>query len=369
MNEISNAPPTPSGAVAADITALLRARNTLLWVTSGEESRVRDALIDVAAKASYELRTWDCDRGVCDVAGQVIEPGGDPARALDYILSTRSRAVYVLLDFHAWLRDPFVLRKVKNVARALEGEPRASARSLVVLSYSSDVPPELAGSACVVDYPLPGPEEIGRALDEIVQVQPQATPKNGAREAAIRAACGLTLKGAENCFAKSLVTAQAIVPAVVADEKRRIVAGVPGLEWFDSEPRGLEALGGADLLKAHMLRVKGAYSTRAANYGLLPPKGAVLVGPPGTGKSLIGKIVATVFGVPLLRVDLNAAKGKFVGDSEKGVRRLFQTLDAIGSCVAWFDEIEKQLGGGSGPQGSDGGVSADQLGTFLTWMQ
>jgi len=344
--------PSKGALVGAEITALLRARNTLLWVTSTEETRVRSALVDASAAASYELRTWDVDRGFCDASGKVIEPAGDPVRALDYILNTKTRAVYVLLDFHAWVRDPFVVRKVKNLARALESVPRAEGRALVVLSYSAEVPPELTGSATLVDFPLPDRTEIGAALDEITSVRPELAPTNGARDAAIGAALGLSLQQASNCFAKSLVTCKAIDPGIIAGEKRRVVSGIPGLEWFDPDPRGLAAIGGAELLKTQASKVRAAYSAKARAYGLPAPKGYLLVGPPGTGKSLFAKCVATALGVPLLRVDLNAAKGKFVGDSEKGIRRIFNVADTIGECVFWLDEVEKQLGGASGPQGT-----------------
>lgn len=361
---------TRGAQVSAEITALLKARNTCLWVTSGEESRAMTCIFEGCAGAVYEMRTVDCDRGICDATGRVIAPDcADPSRALDYIAATSTRCVYVLLDWHTWVKDPMTQRKLKNLARQLESAPKPEMRALVILSYSGEIPPELAGVATALEVPLPDRAEIAATLDAICQIYPDMAPQNGAREASITAALGLPLQGAKNCFAKSLVTSRSIDATIIADEKRRIVNGVPGLEWFDPDPRGLAAFGGADVLKAATLLLRGAYSPRARAYGLKCPKGFVLVGPPGTGKSLFAKVIATILGVPLLRCDLNAAKGKFVGDSEKGVRRIYQIADTIGRCVLWIDEVEKQLGGASGPQGSDGGVSADQLGSFLSWMQ
>jgi hypothetical protein len=361
---------TRGAQVSSEITALLKARNTCLWITSAEEARALTCIFEGAAAATYEIRTHDCDRGVCDATGKPIAPDMvDPSRALDYIATTTTRCVYVLLDWHTWIKDPTVQRKLKNLARTLESAPKPEMRALAILSYSGDVPPELAGVATILDVPLPDRSEIAATLDEICKIYPDMAPQNGAREASITAALGLPLQGAKNCFAKSLVTSKSIDAAIISEEKRRIVNGIPGLEWFDPNPRGLAAFGGADVLKAATLLLKGAYSPRARAYGLACPKGFVLVGPPGTGKSLFAKIIATILGVPLLRCDLNAAKGKFVGDSEKGVRRIYQIADTIGRCVLWIDEVEKQLGGASGPQGSDGGVSADQLGSFLSWMQ
>lgn len=358
---------TRGAQVAAEITALLKARNTLLWVTSGEESRVEAALVEASASAAYEFRTVDCDRGVCDATGRVLADAQDPSRALDFIASTPARALYVLLDWHVWCKDPTTQRKLKNLARKLEREPRASARAMAILSYSGEVPPELQGCTTVVDYPLPDRAEIGATLDAISAIYPDMAPTNGAREAAIGAALGLPLQGAKNCYARSLVTAKSIDPAIVYSEKKRLISSVPGLEMMDVDARGLSAMGGGDLLKKAMELAVLCYGPEASAYGLAAPKGLVAVGPPGTGKTLLAKCVAAVFGCPLVKADLNATAGKFVGDSEKGIRRMFATLDAFGRCVVLIDEIEKCFA--TGPAGSDGGVSEDRKGQFLTWMQ
>ena len=368
---------TRGAQVAAEITALLKARNTCLWVTSTEETRAKECAFEGAAGATMQTRLHDCQRGICDSTGKplanAVDPSGrplqDPGAALAWIAEQRERCLYVLLDWHVWIKDATICRAVKNLAMTLESAPKSEARALAILTYSSEIPPELSGTVTAVDVPLPDREEIAATLDKIASLYPEMAPTNGARDASITAALGLPLQGAKNCFAKSLVTAKGIDASIIAAEKRRIVNGIPGLEWFDPDPRGLAAFGGGDLLKAATMLLRSAYSKEARAYGLPCPKGCVLVGPPGTGKSLFAKIIATVLGVPLLRVDLNAAKGKFVGDSEKGIRRIFSVADTIGRCVFWIDEVEKQLGGASGPQGSDGGVSADQLGTFLSWMQ
>jgi len=310
---------------------------------------------------------WDFARGFTDTAGRVTSDAKDPSMALDYIATTRTRALYILLDFHKFLGDPMVQRALKNLARQLESAPKAEMRAICVLSYSSDVPPELTGCATLVDLPLPDRAEIGAMLDEIMQARPDMAPTNGARDAAIGAALGLTLKGAENCFARSIVSAKTLDPAIVAGEKRRIVSGIPGLEWMDVDPRGLSAMGGGDLLKKATELLALCYSPDARAYELPMPKGCVAVGPPGTGKTLFAKCVASILGCPLLRGDLNATAGKFVGDSEKGIRRLFAVVDAVGRCVLLLDEIEKMFS--TGPAGADGGVSADRLGQFLSWMQ
>lgn len=140
------------------------------------------------------------------------------------------------------------------------------------------------------------------------------------------------------------------------------------LEWFDPLPGGIDAVGGLDVLKGWLAQRRLAYSPKARAYGLPSPKGAFLVGPPGTGKSLTAKAIATAWGVPLLRLDMGALKSKFVGDSEANIRKAFATIEAIGRCVVWIDEIEKALAGASDGS-ADGGVSGDALGAVLNWMQ
>lgn len=191
---------------------------------------------------------------------------------------------------------------------------------------------------------------------------------NGARDQAIDAAVGLTAEEVQSCYAKSLVQTRKIEPATVASEKKRVIARERVLEWYDPIPGGLDAVGGLDLLKTWLTQRRSAFSVAARKYGVPPPKGVLLVGVPGCGKSLTAKAVSTAWSVPLLRCDLNGLKGKFVGESEANLRRALRTAEAVSPCVLWLDEIEKALQGATSGS-ADGGVSADALGTILSWMQ
>jgi len=218
---------------------------------------------------------------------------------------------------------------------------------------------------------LPDREEIAALLDATVASLPeelQAKAVNGSRDAAIDAAVGLSGEEAQATFARSLVQLKKIDPAIIAAEKQRVVAREGVLEWFDPIPGGLEAVGGLDNLKSWLSSRSAAYSPAAREYGLPAPKGALLVGVPGCGKSLTAKAIATAWGVPLLRLDLGALKSKYVGESEGNLRKAFGVIEAIGRCVVWLDEIEKALDGATSGS-SDGGVSADALGAILGWMQ
>jgi AAA+ superfamily predicted ATPase len=372
---------TRSQNIAADIAALLRARNPLLWVVTREEARVERYLIEAASAAGYVPRSWDVAQGVADLAGNPISNIGsqDPGETLDAIRDRANgngdRGVWIMRDLPIWLQGPpgaAVMRRLRNLARALPGAPRDRAQAVVILSPSGDVPAELAGHATVIDWPMPDREEIAAVLDAAIESLPaeikaNAAP-NGTRDAAIDAAVGLTGEEAAACYARSLVQLRRIDPKLVATEKKRVVSRERVLEWYDPLPGGLDAVGGLENLKSWLNARKLAYSPQARAYGLPAPKGALLVGVPGCGKSLTAKAIATAWGVPLLRVDLGALKSKFVGESEGNLRKAFQTIASVGRCVVWFDEIEKALQGATSGS-ADGGTSSDQLGSILSWMQ
>lgn len=358
--------------VIEDISALLRARNTLLWIVTREEVRAERSIMEAAASASYPTQFWDCARGVTDAKGQPLDANyTDPSQALARLRNLGGRYILVMRDLHKWL-DPVVLRTLRSLARDLQNVGPKEARAIVVLSPSAEIPPELADHATVIDFPLPTREEIARLLDNAVSALPpevaaNAAP-NGTRDAAIDAAVGLTAAEAENCYARSLIMTRRIDPALVAAEKKRVIAREKVLTWYDPDPRGLEAVGGLDLLKEWLTERKAGFSQKAREFGLPPPKGAMLVGPPGTGKSLTAKCIATAWKMPLLRLDMGALRSKYVGESEQNIRKALQVAETVSPCILWLDEIEKALAGSTGSQG-DGGVAADALGAVLSWMQ
>jgi hypothetical protein len=374
---------TKGQEIAADVAALLRARNPLIWVVTREEARVERLLVEAAASAGYITRSWDVAQGVTEIDGKKVSLGGaDPGETLSCINSRAvdaggpvERCVWIMRDLPVWLSGPsgaVTQRALRNLARVLPSAPRAKAQAVVILSPSGDVPPELAGHATVVDWPLPDRAEIASILDAAVSSLPEelrvtAAP-NGARDAAIDAAVGLSGEEAASCYARSLVQLRRIDPVTVAKEKKRVIARERVLEWFDPIPGGLDAVGGLENLKTWLVARSSAYSPKAREYGLPAPKGALLVGISGCGKSLTAKAIATAWSCPLLKVDLGALKSKFVGESESNLRKAFAVIESVGRCVVWFDEIEKALQGATSGS-SDGGVSSDALGTVLTWMQ
>ncbi len=364
--------------IADDIRALLRARNPLIWVVTREEARVEGYLFEAAAAAGYVANTWDVAQGARSIGGQSLgRETADPGEMFQFIRKNVAgdRFVWIMRDLPVWLSGmpgAVPLRQLRNLVRDLPGIQRDSAQAIIVLSPSAEIPPELSGHATVIEWPLPDREEIAAILDAALDSLPEelkeSAAPNGQRDAAIDAAVGLSAEEAQACFARSLVQLRRIDPAIIASEKRRIIARERVLEWFDPLPGGLDAVGGLENLKAWLISRGSAYTPAARAYGLPAPKGALLVGVPGCGKSLTAKAIATAWNVPLLRLDLGALKGKFVGESEGNLRRAFRTIEAIGRCVVWLDEIEKAFDGATSGA-ADGGVSSDQLGAILAWMQ
>lgn len=371
---------TKSQAVADDVTALLRARNPLLWIVSREEGRVERYLIEAAAAAGYKAFAWDVAQGVTDPITDKVAFNGlqDPSDVLDNIRNcarneASPRVLWILRDLPVWLGGGAVgagpTRRLRNLAKFLPGVPPNNSQAIVVLTPSADVPQELQDHATLIEWPLPDREEIGDILDTALEGSDKYEKlTNGNRDAAIEAAVGLSEEEAQACFASSLVRYRRIDPVVVGKEKRRVIAREQVLEWFDPLPGGLDAVGGLENLKDWLLARTTAYSPKARAYGLPMPKGALLVGVSGCGKSLLAKAVGTAWSVPLLRLDLGSLKSKFVGDSEAKLRKALRVIEAIGRCILWIEEIEKALQGATSGS-SDGGVSADALGTILTWMQ
>lgn len=376
---------TRSQKEATDLAALLRARNSLVWIVTKEEARVERYVYEAAAAARYKVYLWDVAQGVSEVDGTPRESLGsrDPGETLNAIrsqaLGGTERAVWIMRDLPVWLSGGIsgaaVMRQLRNLSRMLPGVPMKDSQAVVILSPDGNVPPELAGHATVIDWPIPDRDEVASILATLIKNQSQemqdainAELVNGKRDSAIDAAVGLTGEEAASCYSKSLVQTRRIDPALVGAEKKRVISRERVLEWYDPLPGGLDSVGGLENLKRWLVSRAAAWTTKARDYGLPAPKGCLLVGIPGTGKSLTAKAIATAWKCPLIKWDLGAMKGKFVGESESKFRTAIETIKALGRVVVWIDEIEKALAGAT-DGAADGGVSQDQLGQILTFMQ
>ncbi len=373
------APDARRQSMLDEIEILIRARYPIIYVVTWEERRLEQQLRDVAAKRKKQLFGWSVTTGLTksttESSGSGSKKTADPVEALAAVIEHKEPAIYLFKDFHCFMRDRdcniAVIRKLREVALALSD----SYKTLIISSPLMDIGPELEKDICVVDYPLPDVAEFDALLTRICRDVAESAHVNidldaKSREKLIQAALGLTLQEAENVFAKTIVndgTLNAEDVSVVFSEKQQIIRKSGLLEYYDSTTQ-MEDVGGLDALKGWLTKRSLAFSDRARQFGLPAPKGVLLVGVQGCGKSLCAKAVSRMWNMPLLRFDVGRMFASLVGSSENNVRRAIAVAESIAPVVLWVDEIDKAFSGSQGSANTDGGTTARVMSTFLTWL-
>lgn len=363
-----------------ELEVLIRARYPLLYVVSWEEERVEQQLAEIARARNKRFFVWTCTQGIVKYGSAVSSGKGtsgtaDPLAALDAVIHQVEPAIYLFKDFHPFLEEHrsnlSIVRRLRDVAHHL----RDTYKTIVVVAPLLRLPPELAKDITVLEFSLPGPVEFNRLLDRIIddlKDKPRVRIDLDAagRERLLQAARGLTLKEAENVFAKTIVLdgkLDASDVSVVFSEKQQIVRKSGLLEYYETQEQ-LQNVAGLEKLKEWLLKRGLAFSERAVEFGLPAPRGLLLLGVQGCGKSLCAKAAASLWKLPLLRLDIGRMFGSLVGSSEENMRRAIQTAESIAPAVLWVDEIDKAFSGASQSGGSDGGTAVRVFGTFLTWL-
>ncbi len=350
--------------IAQEIAELWSAGTPIVYLVTPEEERAI-AFCEAAAR-SFDARAavWSAHRGLAEVA----PAAKDPAAFLDAFVKLPGPAIAIALDFHLALRDPLVARKVRDLLPRLAGEGRC----LAVVAPRLEVPEGLQGEVAVVRLPLPDDAELAALLDAVQAGL--AHPKKPApvapevRHRALVAARGLSETQARRAFTRALRHDPALGQAgaaTIADEKKRLLSRDLGLELVESAERP-EDLGGLPGFKAWMEERALAFDPDASRYGLPPPRGVLLVGVQGCGKSLAAKAAAARLGVPILRLDLPRVLG--ASAAEESLHRALEAAEALAPVALWVDEIEKGFAGSSPADGADP-RAARLLGAFSTWLQ
>ena len=363
---------------ASVLEVLIRARYPLIYVVSWEEQRVMTELLGVAAVLNKRVFDWSIVQGIAryraGLTGPVEGKKGtkDPIVALREVFETSEPSIFVFRDFHNFMTDPHVKRTLRDLGAVL----RSSLSTVVILSPVLTIPEELEKDITIVDYPLPSREDIKLLLEQIaadakgnpslsIDLSPQSI------EAIVDAAVGLTLLEAENVFAKTLVLTgelSARQAALVYSEKKQIIRKSGLLEYIETEET-LDSVGGLDVLKEWIVKRRKALSPGAREFGLPAPRGVLLVGIQGCGKSLAAKAIANELGFPLLRLDIGRLFSKMVGETELNVRRALAIAETVAPVVLWIDELEKGLSGVKSSSSSDAGTTSRLFGTIITWLQ
>jgi hypothetical protein len=365
--------------IEQEIETLIRARYPLLYLVTSEESRAQQMLLDVAQRRQKRLFEWSCSTGMVpagtSIQSQKIRNAAskDPLVALDQVIDQIEPAVFVFKDFHPFLaKSNFaVTRKLKEIALHLKN----SYKTIVLVANVVEIPPELEKEITVLNLPLPTLDELSqlleRILDEVKELkQVRIEVDAGGRERLLQAALGLTLTEAENVFAKIFIQNQRLSGEDVGEvfaQKQQIIRK-SGLLEYCSTDETFAHVGGLDVLKDWLGKRSLAFSEEARVFGLPAPKGILLLGVQGCGKSLCAKAVSSLWQLPLLRFDIGRMFGSFIGSSEENVRRAIAVAESVAPAILWVDEVDKALAGCQGPGTTDGGTTARVFGTLLTWL-
>jgi len=352
-----------------DLRLLLASRHPLILATTDDEERFMAILRRAAALGGFPVWTWSLTRGLArDGAGAQVGTT-DPRKALGFIAVLPDPGVFVMADVRSALSDAAVLRTVKEIALAAK-----PGQTLVLTGAMGDVPAELEGLALCWTLEPPTRDELDglvrRSLDDLAARGIPVTLDASSRTELADALRGLTLPEAERLVLRAAFRVGRLAPddlELVRSMKAELLEAGGLLELVGTDAGGLDDVGGMENLK-EWLRVRGrALEPQARGFGVEPPRGLLLTGVPGCGKSLVAKALARAWKMPLVLLDPGRLFGPYLGESERRLERALDTVVAMAPLVLWVDEIEK--GFASGPALGDSGVSQRVLGSFLRWMQ
>ncbi len=357
-----------------ELETYIQARYPLIYLISWEEDRVLKNLDDIAVRLRKKLFVWTQTQGLSNyvLPDQPDESKSDPEVILNHIAQSQENAIYVLFDFHAFIENARIRRLLRDLSKIL----RKSNKTLILVAPTMVIPTELAKDIAVMDFDLPDIRELGQAFNRALailnkrrDVKLELTP--AISEKLLKAAQGLTLVEFENVLAKSIVHKKAIDEKTIQEvlqEKKQIIRKASTLEFF-SPDENFEQVGGLESLKQWLTQRGEAFTERAEQFGLPTPKGLLLVGTQGCGKSLTAKAVAAHWNLPLLKLDVGSVFSGIVGSSEANIRHAIKVAESISPCILWIDEIEKGFSGMASSNFSDGGTAARVFGSFTTWLQ
>ena len=355
---------------------LIRSNFSVINLISREETRILKLLDESAQDLGLGLVTWD----VADNAA-VLKPCVPPFETrrikeeltlLDDIEKYQGKAIFALKDFHLQIKEGAAgiktRRKLRNLAEKLRHE---QGKSIILLSPVAAIPEELKDDVYALDVPLPTIEELMDVFDAATAgIKTMVSLSESSRFKLIESALGLTSNQFSRALSQILMTHNRIDERSIdtlISEKKQIIGESGALEFFPTTET-VESIGGLDNLKRWLKQREIGFTQEGRDYGLqYPPKGLALIGIPGTGKSLTAKVIAKMWKLPLIRVDMGAIFGNLVGQSEENIRSAIKMAETVSPCILWIDEIEKGFAGLGG--GGDSGTAARVFGHFLSWMQ
>lgn len=356
-----------------ELSILIQAQYPLIYLVTSEEERAEQAITVIAQlKPQRRVFIWTVTHGIVEY-GQprnVTQHNTvSPEAAIEWVIRQREPGIYVFKDLHPFIDSPAVMRWLRDAVASFKDTQKA----IVLMSPVQNIPIELEKEVVMLDYPLPDMTELNQVLtQQLDQIRPTRRITTETREKLLKAALGLTRDEAEKVYRKAQVTAGRLTEAevdIVLSEKKQLIRRNGILEYIE-EDETIDSVGGLEELKHWLRQRSNAFTERAREYGLPQPKGMLILGVPGCGKSLIAKTTSRLWGLPLLRLDMGRVyDGSMVGRSEANLRNALKTAESISPAILFIDEIDKAFAGSTGSADSDGGTSSRIFGSFLTWMQ
>ncbi|AZV56374.1 AAA family ATPase [Clostridium sp. AWRP] len=364
-----------------DLSSLLKARFPYIYIPTWEEDRILSVIRDVVKdkeiiRTTRQIFTWSLTSGIIGENEKGSEDTKAPIKALEFIEKYSEASVFVLKDFHVFFgvngrnQDNEIVRKIRDISSSIKQNPKP--KNVLFVCPSLVLPTDLQKDISILEFNLPNADEIKSLLNEMIEVNGSGRIKinlnEDEKERLSKAALGLTLQEAENSFARAMAqdgTLDSNDIDLILDEKCQVIKKTGILEFVKSNLK-IEDVGGLQNLKKWLMKRNKSWLDSAKKYGLPAPKGVLITGVPGCGKSLIAKSISAMWQLPLLRLDMGRIFSGIVGSSEENMRKAIRTAEAVSPSILWIDEIEKGM---RGQNSGDSGTTTRIFGTFLTWMQ
>lgn len=349
-----------------ELTLLLKARYPVIFINTIEEDRVEYVIRKhIKTSLNRSIYSWDFVDGYTNNPNNEGFAKRNPLQALELVerLTSETPALFLLKDFNRFLNDVSIGRKLKNIGRMLKLQPK----SIIIIGSDFTIPNELQDLITVIQFQLPIENEISQELTRLInslniKVDPDLF------ESITQACQGLSLERIRRVLSKIIATHKTIDQNsidILLSEKKQIISQTEILEYWSASEK-ITNIGGVENLKDWLKKRKSSFSIQAANYGLPTPRGLLLVGIQGTGKSLTAKAIATEWQLPLLKLDVGKLFGGIVGESESRLRQMIEVSETLAPCILWIDEIDKAFS--INESTGDSGTSNRVLATFISWL-
>jgi len=342
-----------------ELNLFLKARYPILYISTIEEDRIEYIIRkNIKTNLNRSIYSWDFVDGYTNNPNNEGFAKRNPLQALELIekLNSETPAIFLLKDFNRFLNDLSISRKLRNISRILKLQPK----TIIILASDINIPIELKDLITVLEFKLPFEDEINHELTRLIKsLGIEIT--NELFEILIQTCQGLSLERIRRVLSRIIATYKTIDEnsiSVLLSEKKQIIKQTEILE-YSSVTEKIDNLGGLDNLKEWLKKRRSAFSLQASNYGLPTPRGLLLIGIQGTGKSLTAKAIANEWKLPLLKLDVGKLFGGIIGESESRLREMISLAETISPCILWIDEIESK---------GDSGTSNRVLATFTSWL-